>query len=121
MIYRAPAGWILFRIHRVAICCRRLVKLMLTAGSFWNARGSLCKNITPAFLSLEVDVAKPKLVIERLTILCSLRPQQSSYHCRIAPNTHFLVAILLALIDHPPTARFLQQISFCVGFAKTCY
>src|SRR5262245_52949637 len=82
---------------------------------------SLGKYIAPSVKRADVRVAKPKFIIEGFAAIGSLRPQQSSYYSRIAPNTHFLVAIFLTLIDHAPTARFFQQISFCVCFAKTCY
>src|SRR5438067_7328803 len=81
----------------------------------------LGQDIAPASRSPNIGVAKPKLIIERFAIFGSLGPQQRSYHCGIAPNTHFARAVLLMFVNGALAPRFLQQISFRVGFSQTRY
>ena len=81
----------------------------------------LGKDIAPASRSPNIGVAKPKLIVERLAIFGSLCPQQRGDNCRIAPHPHFPGAILLMLLNRTLAPRFLQQISFRIGFSKTRY
>src|SRR5262249_51765209 len=86
-------------------------------GGLRKGERGLGERVFPAGRSADVRVAEPQSVLERPSVLGSLRPEQRRDDRSVAPDPDPLLAVLLTLVDVSLAPRLGEEIGLRVHLA----